>query len=166
MVTECGDGVHDKKDCAWGNFLAVAFDNQPFQNMASRGGGRGDSSRGGRAGFGGRGHGWMPGSSNEQEQMDMELGSVGRGANPNARRRLVAPDGTMLNNHENQVAPGLVANKVYLLEGSSSGGMDKVVTTPQKYQDLKRQRKDGDGNQSLENNVISATSFEEDRREQ
>jgi hypothetical protein len=61
---------------------------------------------------------------------------------------------------------GRVAQQVNLLEnGSVDNNGGSTVTTPQKVQQQKRQRKLVDGVE-IEEMLGSATSFEEDRREQ
>lgn len=58
-MTECGDGIHEEKDCEWGEWLLVNFD------VPMDGGGRGFA-RGGMAGRGGFGRGrGNPGDPNK-----------------------------------------------------------------------------------------------------
>ena len=150
-------------------YLAFVFDNHPQRSSSV---GRGESSEGsargrgngfgGRGnGFRGRGRGWVPGEPNGYEQEDLELGIPNR-VDPSARNRLVSGDGTV-----GGTSPGHVTDKVLRIEGAASEVANKSLPSiPQKYQDLKRQRKEGDSDFDMGTNDISATSFEEDRREQ
>ena len=161
-VMECGDGVHNKEDCGWGNWLVV--------NYASNG--SASVGRGGRTGGRGRGRGPGRGSSGfyEHENDDMEIyqeenaGSMRVSAGP--RKRLVNDEG-IVNGEGSLSATRRVASTVQMIEnGVSDQVMNVPVSTPQKFQNKKRQKKDGKDDGDFEANTESATSFEGDRRTQ
>jgi len=66
-VTECGDGVHRRDKCEWGDWLRV-----PYAPLATGrdGGGRGHGRGRGRGHGGGRGD-WV---EDDEEEMDISLG--------------------------------------------------------------------------------------------
>ncbi|KAM0888857.1 hypothetical protein ACQ4PT_028072 [Festuca glaucescens] len=88
IVTECGDGVHGKDQCQWGDWLEVIFE----PNIPT-GGGRGTT---GRFVFG-RGRGvHVPGEPNISEATDMDWGTEGSfSAGHGTRKRLIGVDGTV-----------------------------------------------------------------------
>jgi hypothetical protein len=147
-VTECGDGVHSRDKCEWGDWLRV-----PFALAVS---GR-DEMRGGRGcGRGrGRGQGGGRGEWTEEESEDMEIShedeeelEIGE-----AKKR----DATEVEGR------GRVAQQVNLLENTPHLDID---TSPLKEQEKKRARRTGgeDGTSSTINR--SALSFEESDRAQ
>ena len=84
------------------------------------------------------------------------------------RKRLIGEDGiyNQSGNGQALALEGRVALQVNLLENNSSANNgEKVLTTPQKVQPPKRQRKVGE-EKDMEGLVGSATSEMEDRREQ
>ncbi|KAF7100489.1 hypothetical protein CFC21_102001 [Triticum aestivum] len=158
-VTECGDGVHNPEDCDWGDWLLVQYDN-------SNNNGQGVPRGGGNMRSGG-----VPGGNRSdlkdhgsQEPMNLDPGSM---IAPMARKRLINGDDTASTNPGGAVAPppGFVNNKVNLIEYGSVEAVDKSkVSTPEKVQVQKRLKFAGTESSSSEN--TSATSHEEDRRQQ
>ncbi|KAM0913024.1 hypothetical protein ACQ4PT_012401 [Festuca glaucescens] len=166
IVTECGDGVHPKDQCQWGEWLKVAFE-PSFPSGGGRGGGN-------RGGFGnrGRGRGVVPGTPNFSETTDMDWGTAA--TNPRGqgmRKRPMVYAGMMNNRVEpstNSAAPGRVAHQVNLLEygkDNAGGGNQVDVPSTQKVQPPKRTKRVVDGVE-IDENMGSATSGLEDRREQ
>jgi hypothetical protein len=162
-VTECGDGIHGKEQCQWGDWLKVIF-----ESSNPTGGGRGMA---GRAGSGrGRGRGFVPGKPNNSETTDMDWGAENPfSAGAGARKRLIGVDGSVnLRARDNSLNSylGKVAIQVQLLEnGNAIENGEKSDTTPQKVQPPKRQRKVFNGEET-EEFLGSATSALEDRRDQ
>jgi hypothetical protein len=164
VVTECGDGIHEDDKCDWGDFLRVMFEPNIPPGPARPGGNRG--------GFAGRGRGRMryPGEANEAELVDMEVETDGDPTgNRGTRKRIIRSDGTV--NTREVVPPmiprqGIVANQVNLLEnGTGSYREEGPLSTPQKFQQPKRQRHVIDRIEAT-TDLGSATSTEEDHREQ
>ncbi|XBI86616.1 hypothetical protein VPH35_094541 [Triticum aestivum] len=149
-VTECGDGIHIPESCEWGDWLLVKFDNGGGRGNPNIPRGGGSMGRGGGQGLG-RGN---PGDPNDQA-VDMDLGDV---SIPTARKRLIGQDGVPVGTP----SLGHVNEKVLLIENGSKGVVDKSqLSTPQKIHDNKRLRTGTEMESSS-----SATSFEEDRRNQ
>lgn len=136
-LTECGDGVHDANKCGWGEWLLVRFLPTSGHRAPNRGGGR----SGGRGR--GRGRGWADSSvDSEMEDIEEEEGEK-------AQDRVIVPSGKVA---------GSVANAISLLENAGAGSSPPVT------QEKKRQRQE---NPNVRKHLeLSATSFEEDRREQ
>jgi hypothetical protein len=159
VVTECGDGIHEKIHCQWGEWLKVVF-----EPSFPTGGGR--DSGGGRSGMGrGRGRGFTPGEPNVSEATDMDWGNESPlAAGYGRRKRLIGADGRVnfSGSDQTNASEGRVALQVNLLEYGVAGNVGE--TTPQKVQAPKRQRKVDGG--ETEENLGSATSETEGRREQ
>jgi hypothetical protein len=160
VMTECGDGVHATDQCQWGDWLIVVYDQKPPTN-----GGRGTA---GRTGLGrGRGRGYVPGDLNLSEATDMDWGKdipPGLGT----RKRLIRADGTvnMPGSGLPNTSEGRVQQQVHLLEYATGGKEGETpVSTPQKVQAQKRQKKVVNGVE-INETIGSATSGQEDRREQ
>lgn len=135
-LTECGDGVHDATKCGWGEWLLVRFPPTSGYREPNRGRGR----SGGR----GRGRGRGPADSSadsEMEDMEEEEGEK-------AVDRVIVTSGKGI---------GQVANAINILENVGAGSSPPVT------QEKKRQRQEESNVRKL---VLSATSPEEDRREQ
>jgi hypothetical protein len=163
-VMECGDGVHEEDQCQWGDWLKVVF--EPSIPME---GGRG---RGNRGGFGGRGRGRgrNPGDANEFEGSDMDIAPDDVEGGRVIRKRLIGSEGTLKGSEGAliNVPPnsGRVAEKVNLLEfGKGVMTGDGLISTPQKVQAPKRQKKLVNGVE-IDDMMGLATSSEEGRREQ
>jgi hypothetical protein len=162
-VKECGDGIHDDDQCQWGDWLRVMFEPN-IQTGVGRGGGA-------RGGFGARGRGrGRPGEANGYETTDMVVVPDEMDEDRMNRKRMSGSEGILkgsdIPDSEALAKDGRVAQQVNLLEngsGGSNGGSS--VTTPQKFQPPKRQRKVVNGVET-EELIGSATSFEEDRRDQ
>ncbi|KAM0921595.1 hypothetical protein ACQ4PT_006776 [Festuca glaucescens] len=166
IVTECGDGVHPKDQCQWGEWLKVAFE-PSFPSGGGRGGGN-------RGGFGnrGRGRGVVPGTPNFSETTDMDWGTAATDPRGQGMRKRPMVYAGMMNNRvepsTNSAAPGRVAHQVNLLEyGKDNAGVGNQVDvpSPQKVQPPKRTKRVVDGVE-IDENMGSATSGLEDRREQ
>ncbi|KAM0897492.1 hypothetical protein ACQ4PT_022552 [Festuca glaucescens] len=129
IVTECGDGVHPKDQCQWGEWLKIAFE-PSFPSGGGRGGGN-------RGGFGsrGRGRGFAPGTPNVSESTDMDWGIVTTGPRGQGmRKRPMGYAGTMNNRVEPSIiplAPRRVAQQVNLLEyGKDNSEVGNQVDVP------------------------------------
>jgi hypothetical protein len=137
-VTECGNGIHSKDSCEWGDWLCV-----PFVPMMGRDDPRGGGGRGrGR----GRGRGGGRGAGVEDEIDDMD---------------------TSLEYYEAETTAnelGQVAMQTNLLEPPQKD----ATISPIKEQEKKRPRKNGgeEDNELTKTNARSALSFEESGRAQ
>lgn len=140
-VTECGDGVHNKATCQWGDWLRI-----PFQALArgreefssGRGSGRGR----GRGRGGGRGQ-WL------DEDDDEIKNSVGEEENL---------EKSMIDNKEIPGGDGAEDMQVVLADPHAS-------ISPLKEQEKKRPRRDGEAEDGSKNTTVrSALSFEESGR--
>ncbi|KAM0881910.1 hypothetical protein ACQ4PT_032634 [Festuca glaucescens] len=164
VVTECGDGIHEPDKCEWGDDLLVKY--EPAVPTDGRG-------RGSRGGFGGRGRGagGRPGDPNRYETEDMDIGFDDLDDEAKKRlafrKRLINANGQINSPSSSQVEKGnaTVADKIKMLEYGVTSNTDGM-TTPQKVQVTKRPRKNGDDSLDMDDNLISATSDVEDRREQ
>jgi hypothetical protein len=86
-----------------------------------------------------------PGEANEAELVDMDVETDGDPpGNRGSRKRIIRSDGTV--NTREDVPPiiprqGILANQVHLLEnGTGSHREEGPLSTPQKFQQPKRQR--------------------------
>jgi hypothetical protein len=163
-VLECGDGVHEEDQCQWGDWLKVVF--EPSIPME---GGRGRGNQGGFGGWG-RGRGRNPGDANDFESSDMDIAPDDVEGGRVIRKRLIGSEGILKGSEGAlvNVPPnsGRVAEQVNLLEfGKGAMSDDGLISTPQKVQAPKRQKKLVNG-VKIDDMMGSATSSEEDRREQ
>ncbi|XP_039812082.1 uncharacterized protein LOC120675055 [Panicum virgatum] len=140
-VAECGDGVHPKEKCEWGDWLKVPFTAAmiPRDDRGGRGGGRG---RGRGRGFGRGGGGYDEAYgmdiSVETEADDVELQAEGRSAN--------------------------LTGRTPMLEDSTQ---NREGVSPLAEQEKKRPRRSEDGEDNKETPYAkSALSFEESVRAQ
>ncbi|KAM0887175.1 hypothetical protein ACQ4PT_029221 [Festuca glaucescens] len=157
-VIECGDGVHSEAECEWGDDLRVVF--EPFNPP---GGDRGGNNRGGRTDRG-RGRGRNSGDTYaDAENMDLDNNMQGSSG---ARKRLNYGAGKTVVPPGSVVEGVSVANMILMLENANKVVDKTLMSTPQKIQEPKRRRRNGVDGDDSSDNLGSAASFEEDRRDQ
>jgi len=148
-VTECGDGVHSKESCQWGDWLRVPF----LSLMPGR-----EDVRGGRGGGRGRGRG-RGGGRGDSVQDDLEDMQTSLG-DADLEKTLSLKKG-----ETNDGGSGSVAMEVIRSEQSTH--IDASIS-PLKEQEKKRPRRNGGEEEDRLNNpsIRSALSLEESDRAQ
>lgn len=149
VVTECGDGIHRPEECEWGDWLLVNYDEPSNGYGTGRGQQRNRVGNYGGGGRFGRGRG-NPGDPNPSERNTMDIDAIMPQASgvvvPSARKRLIGHDGSLSRSQDRGVPlktppQGFVSEKVGLLENGPEAQVDKSqLSTPRKFQDLKRMR--------------------------